>query len=220
MRRMLSGVAVLMVGAAIGSTLEAQTCQGLNPPTNIQVSAFVPDGAKEFGAKAHFGKATGVFFGIGGHYTSFDDVGTVDGGSFKGVTGTIGAQMGGGDKKPSFCPIATVGYGTGDGDTSEIVGTAGLSVGIPVAAGGDFTLIPTAALTAVYSRFKVGGTGPGTGTFKDGTGVISAGVGFMISPRFVLKPEVSRAIIGLPDGFDADFVFGITASLGIGKGGN
>jgi hypothetical protein len=219
MRRTLSGFAVLALSAVGVSALEAQTCLGLNSPTNLQLSAAFPEGAKEFGANVHFGKSTGMFFGIGGHYTSFDDVGTVDGGSFKGVTGTIGGQMGGGDKKPSFCPIGQLGYGSGDGDTSEILARAGLSVGIPVAAGGSFTIIPTAALFAQYSRFKVGGTGTGTGTFKDGVGIISAGIGLMISPRFVIRPEVSRPIIGT-GGADNDFSFGVTASIGFGSGGN
>jgi hypothetical protein len=217
MRRTLSGFAVLALSAVAVSALEAQTCLGLNSPTNVQVNVAIPDGAKEFGARAHFGKSTGVFFGIGAHYTSFDDVGTVDGGSFKGVTGTIGTQMGGGDKKPAFCPIGTVGYGSGDTDTSELLATAGLSVGIPVAAGGDFTIIPTASLSAVYSRFKVGGQGTGSGTFTDGFGLFTAGIGFMISPRFVLRPEVSRPVIGT-GGADNDFTFGITASIGVGKG--
>lgn len=218
MRRMLSGLAGLALATVASSTLEAQTCLGLNSPTNVQVSAAVPDGAKEFGARVHIGKPTGVFFGIGAHYTSFDDVGTVDGGSFKGVTGTIGSQMGGGDKKVSFCPIGQVGYGSGGNDTSELSASAGLSFGIPVAAGGDFTIIPTASLSAVYSRLKFGGQGTGGGTtFTDGFGLLTAGVGFMISPRFVLRPEVSRPIIGT-GGADNDFTFGITASIGVGKG--
>ena len=205
--------AVLALSAVGVPALEAQTCLGLNSPTNLQLSADFPEGAKEFGANVHFGKATGMFFGLGGHYTDFNDSDA----NFKGVTGTIGGQMGGGDKKPSFCPIGKVGYSSGSGDTSEISAAAGLSVGIPVAAGSSFTVIPTAALFAEYSRFKVGGTGTGTGTFKDGVGVISAGVGLMFSPRFVLRPEVSRPIIGT-GGADNDFTFGVTASIGFGKG--
>lgn len=213
MRRMLSGLAVLALGTVAGS-LEAQTCIGLNSPSNLQLSAATGNHAKEFGANVHFGKSTGVFFGLGGHYTSFDDVGTIDGGSMKGVTGTIGAQMGGADKKASFCPIGQVGYGSGDNDTSELNFVGGLAVGIPVAASSDFQIIPTAAIYAVYNRFKIGGQGTGSGTATDAYGVLAGGVGFMISPRFVLKPEIRYPIF--LEGSDP--TFGIVASIGFGKG--
>jgi hypothetical protein len=210
MRRMLSGLAVLALGTVASNTLEAQACLGLNSPTNLQLSAAAGNNAKEFGANLHFGKATGVFFGVGGHYTSFDDVGTIDGGSAKGVTGTIGAQMGaGGEKKPAFCPIAQVGYTSFDGDASSVSAAGGLSAGIPVAASSDFTIIPTASLVLVYERFSVSGN-----SNSDGYGILSGGAGFMISPRFVLKPFVD-----IPIGLEgSDPVFGVVASIGFGKG--
>lgn len=210
MRRMLSGLAVLALGTVASTTLEAQACLGLNSPTNLQLSAAAGNHAKEFGANLHFGKATGVFFGVGGHYTSFDD----DAGNAKGVTGTIGAQMGGGaEKKAAFCPIAQVGFSSGPeilgDDVSNITVAGGLSAGIPVAASSDFTIIPTASIMVVYDRAKFAGD-----SNSDGYGILSGGAGFVISPRFVLKPFVN-----VPIGREgSDPVFGIVASIGFGKG--
>lgn len=210
MRRMLSGLAVLALGTVASTTLEAQTCLGLNSPTNLQLSAATGNSSKDFGANLHFGKATGVFFGVGGHYTSFDDVGTIDGGSAKGVTGTIGAQMGASaEKKTAFCPIAQLGYTSFDGDASSVIAAGGLSAGIPVAASSDFTIIPTASIMLVYDRFSVNGDSD-----SDGYGVLSGGVGFMISPRFVLKPFIDL-YLGLEG---SDPRFGLVASIGFGKG--
>ncbi len=215
MRRMLSGVAVLMLGTAMGSTLDAQACLGLNSPTNLQLSAETGNSAKQFGLDLHFGKSTGVFFGVGGHYIDFDDTDA----NAKGATGTLGFQLGGGgEKKVAFCPIAQVGFSTGPDlgivEISNIAAAGGLSVGIPVAASADFTIIPTASIMVVYNRAKVE-TGTLSDTSTDGYGILSGGAGFLISPRFVLKPFVN-----IPIGLDnADPTFGIVASIGFGKGG-
>ena len=214
MRRMLSAVAALMLGTAVGSTLDAQACLGLNSPTNIQLSAEAGNSAKQFGLDLHFGKSTGVFFGVGGHYTDFDDTDA----NAKGATGTLGFQLGGGgEKKAAFCPIAQVGFSSGPDfgtvEISNIAAAGGLSVGIPVAAGDDFTIIPTASIMVVYNRAKVE-TGTLSDTSTDGYGILSGGAGFMISPRFVLKPFVN-----IPIGLDnADPTFGIVVSFGLGKG--
>ena len=214
MRRMLSGVAALMLGTAVGSTLDAQACLGLNSPTNLQLSAEAGNSAKQFGLDLHFGKSTGVFFGVGGHYTDFDDTDA----NAKGATGTLGFQLGGGgEKKAAFCPIAQVGFSSGPDfgtiETSNIAAAGGLSVGIPLAAGSDFTLIPTGSLSFVYDRIKVKSGGV-SATDSDGYGILSGGVGFLVSPRFVLKPFVN-----VPIGLDgADPTFGIVVSFGLGKG--
>lgn len=214
MRRMLSGLAALALGAVASSNLAAQTCLGLNSPTNLQLSAAVGNHAKEFGADVNFGKSTGAFFGVGGHYTSFDD----DAGNSKGAHGTIGLQLGAGsEKKLAVCPIAQVGFSSGPTlgtvKLSDIEVAGGLSVGIPVAAGSNFTIIPTASLFAIYDRAKAK-TGSVSATSTDGFGVLSGGVGLMFSPRFVLQPSVS-----IPIGLEgSDPTFGIIASIGFGKG--
>lgn len=219
MRRMLSGVAVLMLGTAVGSTLDAQACMGLNSPTNLQFGAEVGNDAKAFGVNVNFGKATGVFFGVGGTYTSLDH----DLGNIKGVAGTIGWSVGAGsEKKLAVCPNASLGYSSGPNDIlgtgidlSTISATGGLSVGLPVAAGSDFTLIPTASFDLVYASVKAKNA-TSSETESDAFGLLSGGVGFLISPRFLIKPFIS-----IPVALDnSDPSFGIILSIGLGKGGS
>lgn len=209
MRRMLSGLAVLTLGTIAGTSVQAQVCQGLGSPSNLQLSAGIESGAKEVGAAVMFGKSTGVFAGVGGEYTKFNGDGA---GNSKGVKGTVGYQVGVGEaKKLALCPVATLGFFSG----SNVQGTGGVSIGIPVSSSGSkMKFVPTASVALVYNHYK--GTSDtectGCGGGSTTSGEISGGVGFLFSPSFALRPLVS---IGTRSGSTA--LFSLTASIGFGK---
>lgn len=207
MRRMLSGLAGLALGTIASTSVQAQACQGLNSPSNFQLSAGITSGAKEFGAAVMFGKSTGVFAGVGGEYTKFNGEGA---GNSKGGIGTVGYQVGVGEaKKLALCPVVTLGIFSG----SVFEGTGGLSIGIPVSSSGSkMKFIPTAAVALVYDHFKSTGTCTGCGSNSTTSGKFSGGVGFIFSPSFALRPMVS---IGTETGSSA--FFSVTASIGFGK---
>jgi len=215
---MLSGLAVLALGTVASTTVEAQACQGLNSPTNLQLSAGAGSGFKEFGAGLAFGKSTGVFAGVGGHYTKFNH----DAGHSIGADGTLGYQVSAGSgNKLAVCPVATLGFSSGpnfgDEKFTDIDASGGLSIGIPVkSSGSKMSFIPTASLALIYDRTKVTFSGTGTGqsgTSTDGLGLLSGGVGILFSPSFALRPmfHIPFATPGSKASFD------LTASIGFGK---
>jgi hypothetical protein len=217
MRRMLSGLAVLALGSLAGTSVQAQACQGLNSPSNLQLSGGITSGAKEFDAGVALGKSTGVFVGVSGNYFKFND--DHGGGHSIGGTGTLGYQVSAGsNKKLALCPVAQVGFSSGpnDDDVSEsnILASGGLSIGIPVSSSGSkMSFIPTASLSFEWDHIKVTDKATDESASNSETeAVIAAGVGFVFSPTFALRPLVS---IGTHSGSNA--VFSITASIGFGK---
>lgn len=214
MRRMLSGLAVLALGTLAGTSVQAQACQGLNSPSNLQLSGGIASGVKEFGAGVAFGKSTGVFVGVGGHYDKFSG----DGHDI-GADGTIGYQIAAGsNKKLAVCPVGQVGFFSGPNDdqvkNSGIDASGGLSIGIPVSSkGSKMSFIPTASVSFQWEHDKF--TDKATDLSESGStseAVLAGGVGFVFSPTFALRPLVS---IGTRSGSSA--LFSVTASIGFGK---
>lgn len=214
--------------AAIGTLLlvpvsvaQAQACMGMTSmaamPMNLLVGAEFTDGAKSWNARFGFGSSI-MFGGVSGSITDFDGA--------DGTAKTIGADGGlsyvaGPSRNILVCPIANLSYTMnpdieilGDSYGSSVTsGGAGLAVGATVRAGATMSLIPFAALQAVYSRLDIDDL-PGIETDADSEtyGILSGGLSFVLTEMVLIRP-----IINIPLGLDnADPSYGIGVAFSFG----
>lgn len=220
-RYLLAAIGTLLIVPA--SVAQAQACMGMTSmatmPMNLLVGAEFTDGAKSFNGRFGFGSSI-MFGGVSGSITDVDGV--------DGTAKTIGIDGGlsyitGASRALVVCPIADLSYTMfpdieilgEDYGSSLTTGSAGLALGAAVRSGATMTLIPFAALRAIYSRIDVDIPSVGNDEDSDSEtyGMLSGGLSFAFTDAVLVRP-----IINIPFGLEgSDISYGVGLVFSFGR---
>lgn len=207
----------VVAGLALPMVSEAQTCLGLAPFSSggVQIGASGDFGndSKAFSGNLTFGSAKGAFAGV--------SVGTISYDGIDGNTTAVGASVGwqaplGTDSRIQVCPGfgAARGFGPdnieGSGaDLSTWAAFAGMQLGVSTGTNPQLRIVPTAGAALVLSTLELDGDMGGGPDEMDTYGLLTLGLGFVLSSRVSVRPAVDVPV-GLED---ADPTFSILVAI-------
>jgi hypothetical protein len=220
MRRTYIGL-TLAAALSMPVALRAQACIGLpafaGAPIRVQGGGNFGKGFKAYSGGIGAGAPSGLFMDAGYARVTYDDI---TGGTNQ-VFAEAGFQVPVGTSGAQICPVAGGGFGMGPDDITEpgekntaTFATAGLALGMPVAAGPGLHLIPNVSVRYEYDRLKSDRGADGSDITKENSGVVDVGLGLLFGRRLTIQPTVQ-----FPFGItDSETTYGVLLSFGLGSG--
>lgn len=210
---------ILLALAAFPAAAAAQTCVGNAPlrfPSGwnsvLTGGAGFFDGGTSYDTGLTVGQRRLLSIGFG--YTDLDGTDL----SLKTVYAAGAAQMNLARSPVMMCPSVTVGYGFGlesfGADVNTWTVTPALSLGLPIDVASDIAVVPFGRIGLVWRHITADAGALGGESNSDTSGVLGFGFSMLFNDMFSVGPTVT--IPFATDGSD-DAMFGISASLGVGR---
>jgi hypothetical protein len=202
----------------------AQSCLGLPSfanPIHITGGSQVGDGWRTYSAGLALGRDGGLFGAVGGGRYTEDDVD----GAVNSASAELGMQFG--IAGAQLCPVIGGGYGAAtteytravlgpDMEFTQRAATAGLALGVPVAAGA-VRLVPNGAVKWEHAWLRYDAGPDGATTTTASNGLLDLGLGVVLWDRLSITPVYSIEF-ATKDGVEAERFFGLFGSISFGWG--